>query len=210
MNKFQLFLIALASTFQLFSQNDLKFELNFTKKINSEISLYRLRERTAIKIINADPKTIKAKLIFRVERGNELIYQTSVHQAPILRISEGENYFEGDIIISNEASHIVLQLDSSVHISYDLFYVKEAEVMKHLTLQCSIEKNEDETVSFNGEEIMQENNFKSFEDLKTNLKDKYLANLASINTKNVSESAIAYFQMQQAMNMISDSVKVRR
>lgn len=193
----------------VFAQDNVKFEIDFTKRLNNEISLYRLRDRTSLKINNNSEKDIKAKIIFTITKGNEVVYQTNIHQAPVLKISSGENYFEGDIIISNEASHIILNFDSSVHLSYDLFYIKNNESLKHIALSCTAEKNEDETVSVVVEEIHEIAQYRTFNDIKLNLTHKYLTE--TIDKKiNVSESAVAYFQMQQGLNSISNPSVIKK
>lgn len=193
----------------VFALDSLQFEVNFTKRLNSDISLYRLRERTSLKIVNPKNDELKAKIILTIMKGSEQIFQTNIHQAPILKISEGDNYFEADILITNEASHIVLKIDSSVHFSYDLFYVREKESLQHRTLYFSAENNEDETVSFNVEEIVETDKYRTLNDIRANLTEKYLP-VNNQKVLNISESAVAYFQMQQGLNQITDANKFKK
>jgi len=193
-----------------FSQDSLKFEVNFTRKLNKEISLYRLRERTSLKVEHFDKTEAKAKIIFTVMKGNEVIYQTNIDQAPNLVLTEGENYFEGDILNANEASHIILNLDNTIRLKYDLFYVKGSDDLKHRTLVCAPEiSNEDETVGFVAEEIIEEGGYQSFARVKNDLKTKFLDDPSQINL-DISESAVAYFQLQQGLSMVNAANKVSR
>lgn len=190
------------------AQSSVKMEINFTKKIENKITLSRLRERTQISIFNKSQGTLKAKLICKIEREGEILYQTGTHNAPILSISAGENMFEGDVAIPMDEVNKILLLDSNVHLTYDLFFLKETSSLQHVTLNFSINSKEDGSLEFIGEEVIQKNKYRSFNDFKSNLTDKIISSNVS-NGQGISESVAVYMQMQQAIASAYEGYKFK-
>lgn len=180
------------------AQNMVNLDVSFSDKIGNKITLFRFRERTKISIFSPVKETFMAKLICRIERDGKILYQTGTHNSPILRISEGDNLFEGDVVIPMDEINKMIIVDSLVCINYDLFFLERMSQLKEVGLSFSVAASADGQLTFSGQVVAQKNKYHSLNDFKSLLEEKISRSKIS-NVQHISEAVVGYMQIQQAI-----------
>lgn len=191
------------------AQSEVTLEVNFKSKIGNKITLFRFRERSQIAIISAAKETFMAKLICRIDRDGQVLYQTGTHNAPIIRISEGDNLFEGDVVIPTEEINKLLLFDSTIRISYDLFYLERMSTLKQVGLSFSVSLDSNGQVIFDRHDVAHKNISPPFSDFKCLLAEKINRSKVS-SIQHISETVVGFMQIQQAIALAFEGYKFKR